>query len=34
MLHLLGHDHMNREDERIMSEKQRTVMDEIGLKRE
>lgn len=34
MLHLLGHDHMNKEEEAIMIERQRAVLEEIGLKRE
>ncbi|NMA64950.1 MAG: rRNA maturation RNase YbeY [Clostridiaceae bacterium] len=34
MLHLLGYDHMDEEEEKIMFGKQKAVLDEIGLKRE
>lgn len=33
LLHLLGYDHMNENDERIMFSKQREILDEYGLKR-
>ena len=33
LLHLLGYDHMNENDERIMFAKQREILDEYGLKR-
>ena len=33
VLHLLGYDHMTEEDERIMREKQKTILDSIGVTR-
>jgi len=33
MLHLLGYDHMNEDDEKIMFELQRKILDEAGIKR-
>ena len=33
MLHLLGYDHMEEEDRRIMEEKQRTILDNMGITR-
>ncbi len=33
-LHLLGYDHMNEEDERVMFELQERILDEFGIKRE
>ena len=33
-LHLLGYDHMNEEDERIMFTRQEKILDEAGIKRE
>ena len=33
ILHLLGYDHMNEEDEKIMFDKQRKVLGEYGIKR-
>jgi probable rRNA maturation factor len=33
LLHLLGYDHMNKEDEKIMFEKQELILDGYGLKR-
>lgn len=32
-LHLLGYDHMNDEDERIMNERQEDILGEFGLER-
>lgn len=32
-LHLLGYDHMNKEDEKIMFEKQEVILDEYGISR-
>ncbi len=33
MLHLLGYDHMNKEDEKIMFSLQEEILDEMGIKR-
>ena len=33
MLHLLGYDHMNKEDERVMFKLQEDILDEMGIKR-
>ena len=33
LLHLLGYDHMNEEDEKIMFKKQEMILDGYGLKR-
>lgn len=33
MLHLLGYDHMEKEEAEVMEEKQRTVLDKLGIKR-
>ena len=33
LLHLLGHDHMNKEDEEIMFRKQEEILDGYGIKR-
>ena len=33
-LHLLGYDHMNEEDEKIMFTRQEKILDEAGIKRE
>ena len=33
LLHLLGYDHMNKEDEKIMFELQERILDEYGIKR-
>lgn len=33
-LHLLGYDHMNEEDERVMFGLQERILDEFGIKRE
>ena len=33
VLHLLGYDHMTEEDERVMREKQTTILDSIGVTR-
>ena len=33
-LHLLGYDHMNAEDEKVMFSRQREILDEYGLSRE
>jgi len=33
-LHLLGYDHMNAEDEKVMFERQEKILDEAGIKRE
>jgi len=33
MLHLLGYDHMNEDDEKIMFELQRKILDEAGIER-
>lgn len=32
-LHLIGYDHMNEEDAKIMEEKQKTYLDELGIRR-
>ena len=32
-LHLLGYDHMNEEDEKVMFQKQEELLDEYGIKR-
>lgn len=32
-LHLLGYDHMNPEDEKVMFEKQELILNEFGIKR-
>lgn len=32
-LHLLGYDHMNKEDEKVMFEKQELILNEFGIKR-
>lgn len=34
MLHLLGYDHENEQDEKVMFDKQEEVLGELGLKRE
>ena len=34
LLHLLGYDHMTKEDEKIMFERQERVLDGFGIKRE
>lgn len=34
LLHLLGYDHMEKEDEKVMFELQRVILDEYGIKRE
>lgn len=33
LLHLLGYDHINKEDEEIMFKKQELILDEYGIKR-
>lgn len=33
LLHLLGYDHENEEDEKIMFDRQRAILDEYGLQR-
>ena len=33
-LHLLGYDHMNEKDEKVMFELQERILDEFGIKRE
>lgn len=33
MLHLLGYDHMEEDERAVMEEKQRTVLDSLGIKR-
>ncbi len=33
LLHLLGYDHMNEEDEKVMFEKQELILDGYGIKR-
>ena len=33
ILHLLGYDHINSEDEKIMFDKQKTILASVGLKR-
>lgn len=33
MLHLLGYDHMNKEDEKVMFDLQERILDESGIKR-
>jgi probable rRNA maturation factor len=33
-LHLLGFDHMNEEDEKVMFTKQKEILEEYGLSRE
>ena len=33
MLHLLGYDHMNKDDEKIMFTLQEEILDEMGIKR-
>ena len=33
MLHLLGYDHMEKEDERVMFNLQEEILDEMGIKR-
>ena len=33
MLHLLGYDHMEKEDERVMFKLQEEILDEMGIKR-
>ena len=33
LLHLLGYDHMNSEDEKIMFERQELILNEFGLKK-
>ena len=33
MLHLLGYDHMNQEDEKVMFDLQRKILDEAGIER-
>lgn len=33
MLHLMGYDHMNEEEEKVMFDKQRNILDKAGLKR-
>lgn len=33
LLHLLGYDHMNIEDEKVMFEKQEELLDDFGIKR-
>ena len=33
MLHLLGYDHMNKEDEKVMFNLQEVILDEMGIKR-
>ena len=33
MLHLLGYDHMNKEDEIVMFQLQEEILDEMGIKR-
>jgi probable rRNA maturation factor len=33
LLHLLGYDHMNEEDEKIMFKKQEGILEEYGIKR-
>ncbi|MDQ0156340.1 rRNA maturation RNase YbeY [Robertmurraya andreesenii] len=33
LLHLLGYDHMNEEEEKIMFDRQREILDEFGLQR-
>ncbi|KUP06023.1 rRNA maturation factor [Bacillus coahuilensis p1.1.43] len=32
-LHLLGYDHMNEQDEKVMFQRQKDILDEFGLKR-
>lgn len=34
LLHLLGYDHMEKEDEKVMFELQERILDEYGIKRE
>ena len=34
VLHLVGYDHMTPDEERVMIEKQETVLSELGIKRE
>ena len=34
LLHLLGYDHMNKEDEKKMFSLQELILDEYGIKRE
>ncbi len=34
MLHLIGYDHMKEEERRIMEEKQRMILDKLGITRE
>lgn len=34
LLHLLGYDHMEKEDEKVMFGKQEEILDEFGIKRE
>ena len=34
MLHLLGYDHMDEDEKRIMRRREEEVMERIGLKRE
>ena len=33
LLHLLGYDHMNKDDEEIMFKLQKELLDEYGIKR-
>ncbi len=33
LLHLLGYDHMEKEDEKVMFKKQEEILDEYGIKR-
>jgi len=33
-LHLLGYDHMEKEEEKVMFERQELILDEFGIKRE
>ena len=33
LLHLLGYDHMNKEEEKVMFTKQEEILDAYGLKR-
>ena len=34
LLHLLGYDHMEEKDEKVMFGKQEEILDEFGIKRE
>ncbi len=33
MLHLLGYDHMTEEDEKVMTERQKVIMSDLGIER-